>query len=119
MSSSEQPTVDSERSPDSADGASAGDGPRSRSVAVPMRIYKAVTVFSTLFAVFGVVGGFVILDTATNRATADLEEISLPLALLGLGLIVGASAMYAFSTRFEAEEMRKPKERSDEGSGNG
>ena len=38
---------------------------------------------------------------------------------LGLSLIVGGSAVYAFSTRFRAEGMGKPKddtaERSDDG----
>ncbi|MEM4780930.1 MAG: hypothetical protein QXG03_05135 [Halalkalicoccus sp.] len=85
-----------------------------REVLVPMRIYKTVTVFSTLFAVFGVVGGFVLLDVATDRATADLGEVNPLLALAGVGLIVLSAAVYAFSTRFQAAEMGNAKENEEE-----
>ncbi|MFB6143646.1 MAG: hypothetical protein ABEJ30_09940 [Halorientalis sp.] len=84
-----------------------------------MRVYKAVTVFSTLFAVVTVVGGFVVLDTATDRATAPLSRIDAPLALVGVALIVVGAAAYAFSTRFRAAGMGKAKDDTDEQSDDG
>jgi len=99
-----------------------GDG-GSRDVVVPLRLYKTVTVFSTLFAVAFVLAGFVLLDTATDRATADVGEIDPLLAILGLASLVGGAAIYAFSTRFRAEGMgmgmRKSKDESDEPSDDG
>jgi len=102
-----------------SDDAAASDDNGSRDVEVPMRVYKAVTVFTTLFSVFTVVGGFVLLDSATNRATASLSEINAPLALVGIGLIVAGAAAYAFSTRFRATGMGKSKDDTDEPSDNG
>jgi hypothetical protein len=90
-----------------------------RDVVVPLRLYKTVTVFSTLFAIVFVLGGFVLLDTATDRATADVSEIDPALAILGVAGIVGGAAVYAFSTRFRAEGMGKPKDESDEPSNDG
>ena len=90
-----------------------------RDVVVPMRVYKAVTVFTTLFAVGTVVGGFILLDTATDRGQAAVEEINAVLALLGIGLIVAGAAAYAFSTRFRTPGMGKSKDDTDEGSDNG
>ena len=93
--------------------------PGGRDVVVPLRLYKTVTVFSTFIAIATILAGFVLLDRGTQRATASPEEVSLPLVALGLSLIVGGSAVYAFSTRFRAEGMGKPKddtaERSDDG----
>ena len=90
-----------------------------RDVVVPLRVYKAVTVFSTLFAIVFVLAGFVLLDEATNRATAEVSEIDPILAIVGIGLLVGGAAVYAFSTRFRAEGMGKSKDESDESSDNG
>ena len=101
---------------------SGGDGPESpgtRDVVVPLRLYKTVTVFSTLFAVAFVLAGFVLLDAATERATADVSEIDPVLAIVGLAGIVGGAAVYAFSTRFRAEGMGKSKDESDEPRNNG
>ena len=95
-----------------------GEAP-AREVEVPLRLYKVVTVFSTLFAVTFVVGGFVVLDTATQRASLSLSEADLPLAVLGVGMIAAGALVYAFSTRFRAEGMGKPKDGSDEPSNNG
>ena len=93
--------------------------PGGRDVVVPLRLYKTVTVFSTLLAIAAILAGFVLMDRGTQRATASPEEVSLPLVALGLSLIVGGSAVYAFSTRFRAEGMGKSKddtaERSDDG----
>jgi len=88
-------------------------------VVVPLRLYKAVTVFSTLFAVVFVLAGFVLLDSATNRATAEAGEVDPVLAIVGIGLLVGGGAVYAFSTRFRTEGMGKSKDESDEDSDNG
>jgi len=97
----------------------ADDSKSGRDVEVPMRVYKAVTVFTTLFAVVTVVVGFALLDLATDRARAALSEIDPVLALVGIALILGGAAAYAFSTRFRAEGMGKPKDDTDEDSDNG
>ncbi|PSP85435.1 hypothetical protein BRC83_02955 [Halobacteriales archaeon QS_1_68_17] len=86
---------------------------------VPLRVYKAVTVFSTLFAVLTVVVGFVLLDSATDRARAPLSEIDPVLALVGLGLIAAGAITYAYSTRFRAEGMGNAKDDADEPSDDG
>lgn len=93
--------------------------PDARSVVVPTRVYKSVTVFSTLFAVVTVVAGFVSLDAATNRASVSLSEADPVLALSGVGLIVLGAVTYAFSTRFKAAEMGNAKDDDDEPSNNG
>jgi hypothetical protein len=110
---------DATASPDSTDDASDGTGRGARSVTVPTRVYKSVTVFSTLFAVVTVVGGFVLLDAATQRASVSLAEADPVLALLGLGSIVLGAVTYAFSTRFQAEGMGNAKDDDDEPSDNG
>jgi hypothetical protein len=102
-------------STEDSDDSSAG----AREVEVPLRLYKVVTVFSTMFAVAFVVGGFVLLDTATKRAQLSLSEMNLPLAILGVAMIAAGAVVYAFATRFRAEGMGKPKERSDEQPDNG
>lgn len=95
------------------------EGVPTRDVVVPMRLYKTVTVFSTLIAIVLVLGGFVLIDLATDRATAEVSEIDPLVAILGLAGIVGGAAVYAFSTRFRAEGMGKHKDESDEPSDNG
>lgn len=90
-----------------------------RDVVVPKRVYKAVTVFSTTFAVIAVVVGFVLVDGATDRARAPLDEVEPWLALAGLGAILLGAVVYAFSTRFRTEEMGNPKDDAAEGSDNG
>jgi len=97
---------------------SAGEGTQ-REVVVPLRLYKTVTVFSTLFAICSVVGGFILVDVATDRASAPASEIDVPVAIGGLGLILAGTVVYAFSTRFRTEEMGKSKDDADEPSGNG
>ncbi|WP_135805656.1 DUF7315 family membrane protein [Halorussus marinus] len=90
-----------------------------REVVVPLQLYKVVTVFSTMFAVGFVVGGFIVLDTATQRARLSIAEADVPLAILGVVMIAAGAVVYAFSTRFRAEGMGKPKDGSDEPSNNG
>lgn len=95
------------------------DGDGAREVVVPLRVYKAVTVFSTGFAVVCVVGGFLLLDRATNRATLAAENVDHVVALLGIAAIVAGAAVYAFSTRFRAAGMGKSKDDTAEESDNG
>ena len=107
---------DSAAAGDSGVADESGDRSDARDVEVPMRVYKTVTVFSTLFAVIFVLAGFLLLDRATERATAAFSEVDPVLAVLGLLSIVAGAAVYAYGTRFRAEGMGKPKDRSDEGS---
>ncbi|PSP95204.1 hypothetical protein BRC91_02990 [Halobacteriales archaeon QS_4_62_28] len=92
---------------------------RDRDVVVPLRVYKTITVFSTLFSVVSVVGGFILIDWATNRATLPASQVDPVGALAGIGLILFGAAVYAFATRFRTEEMGKSKDDADEASGNG
>lgn len=85
-------------------------------VVVPLRLYKTVTVFSTLIAIGSILAGFVLLDAATNRAQADIGEIGVGLSILGVGLIAAGAITYAFSTRFRADGMGNAKADADEDS---
>ena len=96
-----------------------GDDTRGRDVVVPERLYKSVTVFSTLFAIVSVVLGFVSLDVATNAGRASASEVSVPLAVLGVALIAAGGLVYAFASRFRAGGMTKDKDSDDESSDNG
>lgn len=78
-----------------------------------MEIYRIVTVLSTLIAAACVVGGFMILDTATQGAQAPVDEINVVLALIGVGTIVLGAGIYVFSTRFQAPGMRTSKDEDD------
>ena len=111
----EAETSDAEAATDTAD----RDERVGREVVVPLRIYKTITVFSTLIAITAILAGFVILDRATQRATAAPDDINLLLAVFALVLIAGGAAVYAFSTRFRTAGMGKPKDDTDEISDNG
>lgn len=103
-----------------------------REVVVPLRTYKAVTVFSTLIAIVSVLFGFAFLDAATAEAGPlpvlfDLLDVSLPigpdaaglvLVLFGLTLIGLGAAVYVLGTRFRTTGMRNAQDDSDEPSGN-
>ena len=103
-----------------------------REVVVPLRTYKAVTVFSTLIAIVSVLFGFAFLDAATAEAGPlpvlfDLLDVSLPigpdaaglvLVLIGLALIGLGAAVYVLGTRFRTTGMRNAQDDSDEPSGN-
>ena len=128
-----------------ADDAGAGGRERSRSrgegggreVVVPMRLYKTVTVFSTLIAVVGVVVGFVLLDAATLQVStlrgvvvSLLGTVGAPapdglltglFAVCGLASIVLGAGVYVLGTRFRAEGMGNGNAQDDdaEGSYNG
>jgi hypothetical protein len=90
-----------------------------REVVVSRELYKIVTVFSTLIAIVAVVGGFVLLDTATNRTLAAASEVNLPLAIAGVGSIALGAAVYAFASRFRTQGMGSPNSDADGESENG
>ena len=122
---------DTEEAEGQADGRESGR----RDVEVPLRLYKTITVFSTLIAVFGVVFGFVLLDAATlqvsllRRAVVgalgvvgvvpDGDLLSAAFAGAGLASIGLGAAVYVLGTRFRARGMGKSQEDSDEPSDNG
>lgn len=97
----------------------ARESERGRDVVLPVRLYKTVTVFSTLLAMVGVVGGFALLDVATNRAQAPLADVNLLLALLGLGVMGAGAGVYAYASRFRTPGMGKDKDGSRGGSDHG
>jgi hypothetical protein len=106
-----------------------------RDVEVPMRVYKTVTVFSTLIAVVAVVVGFTFLDAATLQVSVvrslatgllSLSGLSPPadvldatLALVGLACIGFGAWVYVLGTRFRARGMGNSQEDSDEHPDNG
>jgi len=106
-----------------------------RDVEVPLRLYKTITVFSTLIAVVGVVFGFVLLDAATlqvsllRRAVVGAlgivgvvpgeDLLSAAFAAAGLLSIGLGAAVYVLGTRFRARGMGKSQEDSDEPFDNG
>nr|WP_251331333.1 hypothetical protein [Haloplanus sp. HW8-1] len=100
-----------------------------------MRLYKTVTVFSTLIAIVGVVVGFVLLDAATIRLSLlrrlvigvlgvvgidpPSTLLSAVLAVAGLAAIAFGGGVYVLGTRFRARGMGNPQEDADESSDNG
>ncbi|KAB1196933.1 MULTISPECIES: hypothetical protein [Haloferax] len=106
-----------------------------RDIVVPMRLYKTVTVFSTLIAVVSVVLGFIFLDAATLQVSAlralitsalgfvgvgvDAGILSTALAVVGLTIIAFGAVVYTLGTRFRAQGMGKSQEDSGEDSNNG
>lgn len=122
-----------QRSTESTENSESGGG--GRDIVVPMRLYKTVTVFSTLIAVVSVVLGFVLLDAATlsisvlRRAITGVlaalgvgvadDVLTAVLALLGLAVIAFGAGVYIIGTRFRAQGMGKSQEDSNEDSDNG
>ena len=116
-----------------ADSAAADTDRGSRDVVVPMPLYKTVTVFSTLLAVVGVVGGFVLLDAAvmsggvvrvavnallsvggvrvSPSVWASLQPV---FAVGGLVAIALGAAVYVLGSRFRAEGMGRDDESAAE-----
>ncbi|GGC62044.1 hypothetical protein GCM10007209_25130 [Haloferax sulfurifontis] len=100
-----------------------------------MRLYKTITVFSTLIAVVSVVLGFVFLDAATLQVSALRAVVagalgalgigvadgllSTALAVVGLSIIAFGAVVYTLGTRFRAQGMGKSQEDSGEDSNNG
>ena len=124
--------------PDDAAGEASGETDdrerRGRDVVVPMRLYKTVTVFSTLIAVVSVVFGFMLLDAATlnvsflgNVVRGALAAVGLGVAdgilstvfaVVGLSIIAFGAGVYVIGTRFRARGMGKSQEDSGEESSN-
>jgi hypothetical protein len=112
-------TDDAARDDGSPGGDAAAEG--RREIEVPLRLYKTVTVFSTLIAVVAVVVGFLLLDAATigtgllRRAIVGLLSalslvpsaglLSALFVIAGLLAIAGGAAVYVLGTRFKAGEM--------------
>jgi hypothetical protein len=134
-------TSDTDTTQSSSDGGTttAASAPRSRrgrrDVEVPMRLYKTITVFSTLIAVVTVVAGFLLLDAATLQVSflraiiagalgaiglsVSTGLLSTVLAVVGLVVIGAGAGVYTIATRFRAEGMGKSQEDADEDSSNG
>jgi len=105
-------------------------GPDGREVVVPFRIYKAVTVFSTLAAVVAYLIGFTLVDAATRQISfvrttivyllnnAGLypsdDLLVAVLAITGIGFLVAGTAVYVLGTRFRGQGMGKPQGDSSE-----
>jgi hypothetical protein len=100
-----------------------------------MRLYKTITVFSTLIAVVTVVAGFFLLDAATLQVSflraliaglLGAVGLSVPkgllstvLAVVGLLVIAFGAGVYTLATRFRAEGMGNAQEAADEDETNG
>jgi hypothetical protein len=116
----------------------AGEGPATgrrgrRDVVVPLRLYKTVTVFSTLLAVLAVVIGFTLLDAATLRVSLvrglvvgalsavglrpPADVLGAALAVAGLATIGLGAGVYTLGTRFRTAGMGG--EGGDDGAGAG
>ncbi|QLG29389.1 hypothetical protein HUG10_01530 [Halorarum halophilum] len=107
----------------------------SRDIVVPLRLYKTVTVFSTLIAVGCVVIGFALLDAATLQVSlvrtflVDLlgfvglspasDVLTGIFAVLGLAIIAFGAGVYVVGTRFRAEGMGNAQDDDAEESTNG
>jgi hypothetical protein len=116
-------------------GRAVDQGPRGRDVVVPMRVYKLVTVVTTLLAVPLVVLGFMFLDAATLQVSftrgiilgtlsavglgVDEGLLSAVLAVIGLSIIGVGAVVYVVGARFRAGGMGNAEEDADEVSGNG
>jgi hypothetical protein len=116
-------------------GTESGERGGSREVVVPMRLYKTVTVFSTLVAVVAVVVGFTLLDAATLEmsllrgvvvgalAAAGIrpspDVLGAALAVCGLATIGFGAGVYTLGTRFRARGMGNAQEDGNEGSTDG
>ncbi len=94
-----------------------GDSGR-RHVAVPLSIFKIVTVFTTFIAVGAIILGFVLIDRGTDRAQAAPEDVDIFITGAGVVLILLAAIMYAFSTRFTPQERANDKGTSAESEDN-
>jgi hypothetical protein len=110
-----------------------GAGPRD--VVVPTRVFKLVTVVTTLLAVPAVVLGFMFLDAATLQTTVaratvllvvswlgvpvDESVLSVVFGLVGIALIVAGAGIYVVGSRFRAAGMGNAEEDTDEHSDNG
>jgi hypothetical protein len=90
-------------------------------IVVPMRMYKGITVFSTLVATALVVLGFFLFDAATRTDnlirtsvrwlvgltgwTPPSSVLNVTFGLLGVAVIVVGAGSYILGTRFKTAEM--------------
>jgi len=101
-----------------------------RDIVVPIRLYKTITVFSTLIATGCILGGFILIDAATLQVSVlrrlllgglsavglsvDQELFSAILAIGGLSLMAAGTGVFVLSSRFRAPGMGNAQEDSDE-----
>ncbi|MFO8114450.1 MAG: hypothetical protein R6U01_03670 [Halorubrum sp.] len=105
-------------------------GPDGREVVVPFRLYKAVTVFSTLAAVVAYLIGFTLVDAATLQISfvrttvvyilnsaglyPSQDVLVAVLAITGIVFIIAGTAVYVLGTRFRGQGMGKSQDDSGE-----
>ena len=109
-------------------------GPRvgadGREIVVPFRLYKAVTVFSTLAAVVAYLIGFTLVDAATLQISfvrttivyllnsaglyPSSDALVAALAITGIAFIVAGTAVYVLGTRFRGQGMGNAQDDSGE-----
>jgi len=101
-----------------------------RDIVVPIRLYKTITVFSTLIATGCILAGFIFIDAATLQVSVlrrlllsgleglglgvDQELFSAVLAIIGLSLMAAGTGVFILSSRFRAPGMGNAQEDSDE-----
>jgi len=121
---------DSDAAGESAPAESPESSTGRRDIVVPIRLYKTITVFSTLIATACILGGFILIDAATLQVSvlrrlllAGLEGISLSvnqelfsaiLAIGGLSLMAAGTGVFVLSSRFRAPGMGNAQEDSAE-----
>lgn len=105
-------------------------GPDGREIVVPFRLYKSVTVFSTLAAVVAYLIGFTLVDAATLQISfvrtaivyllnsAGLfpsnDLLVATLVITGIAFLVAGTTVYVLGTRFRGQGMGKPQGDSSE-----
>lgn len=103
---------------------------RGRDVIVPLRLYKTITVFSTLIAATSILAGFILLDAATLQVsvlrslivlaieavgiTPDQGILTGLLGVVGLSLMALGSGVFILSSRFRTAGMGNSQEDADE-----
>ena len=111
------------------------EGGGRRDVVVPLRLYKTITVFSTMIAAASILAGFILLDAATlelsvlrSLIVVGIESVGITpnqdllgglLGVAGLGLMALGSGVFVLSSRFRAPGMGNAQEDADEESTNG
>lgn len=106
-----------------------------RDIVVPARLFKLVTVVTTLLAIPTVVLGFMFLDAATLQTNVarrtvlfvvswlglpiDESLVSILLGLVGVGLIAAGAGIYIVGSRFRAAGMGNAEDDTAEDSTNG
>lgn len=105
-------------------------GPDGREIVIPFRLYKAVTVFSTLAAVIAYLIGFTLVDAATLQISflrttivyllnsagfyPPDDVLVAVLAITGIAFLLAGTAVYVLGTRFRGQGMGKSQDDSSE-----